>query len=35
VWRACIGDEPEPPPPYAADWAEARGEEALKRRLEP
>ncbi|MBN8963306.1 MAG: C40 family peptidase [Rhizobiales bacterium] len=29
VWRACIGDEPELPPPYAADWAEARGEEAL------
>jgi len=29
VWRALIGDEPEAPPPYAADWAEARGEEAL------
>lgn len=29
VWRACIGKEPELPPPYAADWAEARGEEAL------
>lgn len=29
VWRHCIGTEPESPPPYAADWAEARGEEAL------
>ena len=29
VWRACIGGEPELPPPYAADWAEACGEEAL------
>ena len=29
VWRNCIGSEPEAPPPYAADWAEARGEEAL------
>lgn len=29
VWRARIGEEPETPPPYAADWAEARGEEAL------
>ena len=29
VWRACVGEEPELPPPYAADWAEARGEEAL------
>lgn len=29
VWRACVGGEPELPPPYAADWAEARGEEAL------
>lgn len=29
VWRTCIGEEPELPPPYAADWAEARGEEAL------
>ncbi|MBN9041241.1 MAG: peptidase P60 [Rhizobiales bacterium 62-47] len=29
VWRACIGDEPELPPPYAADWAEAGGEETL------
>jgi NlpC/P60 family putative phage cell wall peptidase len=29
VWRNCIGDEPEAPPPYAPDWAEARGEEAL------
>jgi NlpC/P60 family putative phage cell wall peptidase len=29
VWRACVGDEPELPPPYAPDWAEARSEEAL------
>jgi NlpC/P60 family putative phage cell wall peptidase len=29
VWRNCIGAEPEAPPPYAPDWAEARGEEAL------
>jgi NlpC/P60 family putative phage cell wall peptidase len=29
VWRHCIGAEPETPPPYAADWAEARGQEAL------
>ncbi|HVV42913.1 MAG TPA: hypothetical protein VHC94_17820 [Nitrobacter sp.] len=29
VWRHCIGDEPETPPPYAPDWAEARGEETL------
>lgn len=29
VWRHCIGDEPELPPPYAPDWAEARGAEAL------
>ncbi|ABE39227.1 Putative phage cell wall peptidase, NlpC/P60 [Rhodopseudomonas palustris BisB5] len=29
VWRSCIGDEPEAPPPYAPDWAEARGQEAL------
>jgi NlpC/P60 family putative phage cell wall peptidase len=29
VWRNCIGDEPEAPPPYAPDWAEAHGEETL------
>jgi NlpC/P60 family putative phage cell wall peptidase len=29
VWRHCIGDEPEAPPPYAPDWAEATGAEAL------
>jgi NlpC/P60 family putative phage cell wall peptidase len=29
VWRAVIGDEPEPVPPYASDWAEATGAEAL------
>src|SRR5665213_1310025 len=29
VWRNCIGDEPEAPPPYAPDWAEATGDETL------
>jgi NlpC/P60 family putative phage cell wall peptidase len=29
VWRAVVGPEPERAPPYAADWAEATGEEAL------
>ena len=29
VWRSCIGDEPETTPPYAPDWAEAKGEESL------
>jgi len=29
VWRAAIGPEPEATPPYAADWAEASGKEAL------
>ena len=29
VWRNCVGDEPETAPPYAPDWAEASGEEAL------
>ena len=29
VWRGCIGAEPETPPAYAPDWAEASGEEAL------
>ena len=29
VWRNCIGDEPETLPPYAPDWAEATGAEAL------
>ena len=29
VWRARFGEEPELPPPYAADWAEAGLEEAL------
>nr|WP_256515442.1 NlpC/P60 family protein [Alsobacter ponti] len=30
VWRALHGAEPEPPPPYAPDWAEAGGTEALR-----
>ena len=31
VWRDLFGAEPERPPPYAADWAEASAEEALAR----
>jgi NlpC/P60 family putative phage cell wall peptidase len=29
VWRALIGPEPEQPPPYSPDWAEAGGAEAV------
>lgn len=29
VWRALYGTEPEAPPPYAADWAEAATGELL------
>jgi NlpC/P60 family putative phage cell wall peptidase len=29
VWRSVIGQEPERAPPYAPDWAEASGGEAL------
>jgi NlpC/P60 family putative phage cell wall peptidase len=29
VWRAVYGEEPEEPGPYAADWAEATGEDRL------
>lgn len=29
VWRAVVGTEPERAPPYAPDWAEATGDEAL------
>jgi NlpC/P60 family putative phage cell wall peptidase len=29
VWRAVLGTEPELPPAYSADWAEASGEESL------
>ena len=29
VWRAVHGAEPEPIPPYSADWSETSGEEAL------
>jgi NlpC/P60 family putative phage cell wall peptidase len=29
VWQAVMGGEPETPPPYTPDWAEARGEETL------
>lgn len=29
VWRAIYGVEPEEPPPYTRDWAEAHGRETL------
>lgn len=29
VWRALVGPEPEPPPTYSPDWAEALGRETL------
>jgi NlpC/P60 family putative phage cell wall peptidase len=29
VWRDLFGEEPESPPAYAADWAEAGGQETL------
>ena len=29
VWRAAIAPEPEAPPPYRPDWAEAGGKDAL------
>ncbi len=29
VWRELVGEEPEPTPPYSADWAEVGGEETL------
>ncbi|HXJ01300.1 MAG TPA: hypothetical protein VNH44_08745 [Micropepsaceae bacterium] len=29
VWRELMGDEPETPPPYSVDWAEASGDETL------
>jgi NlpC/P60 family putative phage cell wall peptidase len=29
VWQAVYGEEPEAPGPYAADWAEASGEDRL------
>lgn len=29
VWRDLIGREPEAPPPYTPDWAEALGRETL------
>jgi len=30
VWRELRGEEPETPPPYSPDWAEAGGEETLR-----
>ena len=29
VWRALLGDEPEPVPPYTDDWSEPSREETL------
>ncbi len=29
IWRELIGPEPEAPPPYSADWAEAGGKDTL------
>ena len=29
IWREVVGPEPERPPAYTPDWAEARGEEQL------
>jgi NlpC/P60 family putative phage cell wall peptidase len=29
VWRELVGEEPEKPPGYTPDWAEALGEETL------
>lgn len=31
VWRELAGEEPEPVPPYAPDWAEAARDEVLLR----
>ncbi|HEY0301061.1 MAG TPA: hypothetical protein VGC36_07010 [Rhizomicrobium sp.] len=33
VWREMRGAEPEDPPPYSPDWAEATGHETLYRAL--
>ncbi len=33
VWRELRGAEPEDPPPYSPDWAEATGHETLYRAL--
>ena len=30
VWRELYGSEPEPPPPYAMDWAETGGAETMR-----
>lgn len=29
VWRECVGPEPESPPAYRPEWAEASGQERL------
>ena len=31
IWRDVLGDEPERPPAYTPDWAEATGDERLLR----
>ena len=33
VWRELRGAEPEDPPPYSPDWAEATGQETLYKAL--
>jgi NlpC/P60 family putative phage cell wall peptidase len=30
VWRELVGPEPELPPPYSPDWAEAGGRETMR-----
>lgn len=39
VWRELLGNEPETPPAYSADWADATGDETLlaaaSRHLQP
>jgi NlpC/P60 family putative phage cell wall peptidase len=34
VWRETVGPEPEAPPPYAEDWAEAASAETLAQAAE-
>lgn len=31
IWREVVGQEPEAPPPYTADWMETSGDEQLWR----
>ncbi|MAP96629.1 MAG: peptidase P60 [Ponticaulis sp.] len=34
IWRDCLGAEPELPPPYTPDWAEAVGDDLLLDRFQ-